>query len=110
MDLFPILIGGAVLIVFIIQLFLFWLYIRLPQLELNEEIEDIYKELDKFGNDLEVYIADIYDKVEQVLKPINKRLASRATREEEKGLNRGETIEKKGLISLQQAREYGLIK
>lgn len=78
--------------------------------EVEEEIDEINLHLDKLGNDLEVYIADIYDKVEGVLKPINKRLATRALREEEQDLNSKEPLKESGMISLQEARKRGIIK
>jgi hypothetical protein len=70
----------------------------------------MFNKIEKLENDLEVYISDIYDKVEGVLKPINKRLATRATREQEKDLNTSDDLPKSGMISLQQAKQHGLIK
>jgi len=101
--------GGVALLLAVIQAYILYRLANMPLLDdLDEDIERLCNDIDKIENDLQVYIADIYDKVEGVLKPINKRLATRAIREEEKDINTEETFKKTGLMSGNDLKRYGI--
>lgn len=113
MDNYVLFILGAIGLFFVgSTLFLLKKLLSLPSLEdLEQDVDDLYLQVEKLQNDLQVYVTDVYDKVEGILSPMSKRMASRQAREKEKDLNSSESLEKRtGMISLAEARKYGLVK
>lgn len=113
MNTYVLFIIGAVAIFFgVFTLFLLKKLLSQPSLEdLEQDVDDLYLQVEKLQNDLQVYVTDVYDKVEGILSPMSKRMASRQAREKEKDLSSSETLDKRtGMVSLAEARKYGLVK
>lgn len=83
----------------------------------NEEVLDELDEIEARISELEAkqtaFQTEIWEYVDGVLQPLNKRMATRLRRSEEKDLNTTETFKKGGLISPREAeerRKYGINK
>lgn len=81
----------------------------LTDTDLMEWLEEMQRDIDVLKEDLNFYVAERGEIIEEALSKLNNRLTTRSRREG-KSINTGETFKKGGLMKAEDLRRHGFIK
>lgn len=68
--------------------------------ELDEDMEEVISEITEMKSKMNVFHQEIFEYMDGILQPLNKRMATRLKREDKQNLNSAESTKRGGIIPI----------